>query len=83
MHPLRGGIQLIFVVTMNPGAFSLLLLQLKLKDHSGQTMCQSIINPLQNMQEVPVVFIGGITDGPNLFSYLSEEVIRADFGRVT
>ena len=38
---------------------------------------------LWNMQEVPVMLIGGITDGPKLSSNLSGEVIGADFRRVT
>ena len=37
---------------------------------------------LHNMRQVPVMLIGGITDGPKLSSNLSGDVIGADFCKV-
>ena len=68
-------------MTINPGAFckDTLTLAAKAEGPLGPFHQSEL---LHSMQEVPVMLIGGITDGPKLSSNLSGEVIGADFGKV-
>ena len=84
----------IVAVTISPGAFcdDTLTLAAKADGPLGPYDVllddQSNVNVfhqselLHNMQEVPVMLIRGITDGPKLSSNLSREVIGADVGKV-